>query len=140
MKQFLLDIVTPERKAFSEQVNSVSVPTMSGQIEVLARHMPLFTSLTEGEVRVASGDKQYFLAIGGGIMEVQDDGSVMVLVSRAVHAAEINEAEIAKAMENAKTLVARKAQGVELHAALALLRRSSLELKVARRRGNPIRL
>lgn len=132
--QFLLSVITPQRKAFSEKVDSVSVPTPDGTIEVLANHEPLFTQLAPGEAKIKSGGKEFFLAIGGGFMEVRPKGEVSILVSRAVHADEINEAEIKKAMESAKSLIARKAKGEELAAAVAVLHRSLLELKVSKRR------
>lgn len=134
MNQFLLNIITPQRKAFSEQVSAVSVPTTDGIIEVLAKHEPLFTQLAPGEVKITSGTKEYFLAIGGGFMEVRPKGEVTILVSRAVHADEINEAEIKKAMDSAKDLIARKASGDELAAAITTLHRTMLELKVSRRK------
>ncbi len=140
--QFLLDVITPSRKAFSEKVEAVSVPTPDGLIEVLANHEPLFTQLAPGEVKITSGSKEYFLAIGGGFMEVRPKGEVTILVSRAVHANEINEAEIRKAMDSAKSLIARKVKGEELAAAIATLHRSILELKVSKRkhRATPFRL
>lgn len=134
MKQFHLDIITPERKAFAEEVNEIIVPTPGGVIGVLAKHEPLFTSLSEGEVKITTGNKEFFLAIGGGFMEVRPDGVVTILVSRAYHANELNEAELKKALESAKSLVARKATGDELASALSTIRRSMLELKVAKRR------
>ncbi len=132
--KFHLDIITPERKAFSEDVDQVSVATPDGMIGVLAQHEPLFTSLSEGEVKITQDKKEFFLAIGGGFMEVRQDGTATILVSRAVHATELNESEIKKAMESAKSLVARKVTGEELTMALSTLRRSLLELKVAKRR------
>ena len=135
--QFLLDVITPQRSAFSEKVDAVSVPTPDGTIEVLAKHEPLFTQLTEGEVKIMSGGKFYYLAIGGGFMEVRPKGEVTILVSRAVHADEINEAEIKKAQEQAKDLIAKKATGEELRAAVAVLHRTMLELKVSRRKRRP---
>ncbi len=134
MNQFLLDVITPQRKAFSEQVNSVSVPTPDGTIEVLAKHEPLFTQLAEGEVKITAKGKEFYLAIGGGFMEVRPKGEVTILVSRAVHADEINESEIKKAMDSAKDLIARKAKGEELAAAIAVLHRTMLELKVSKRK------
>ncbi len=133
--QFLLSVITPQRKAFSEQVDSVSVPTPDGTIEVLAHHEPLFTQLAPGEVKILSGGKEFFLAIGGGFMEVlPKKGGVSILVSRAVHASEINEAEIRKAMDSAKMLIARQAKGEELAQAVAILHRTILELKVSKRK------
>lgn len=134
MKKFQLDVITPTRKAFSESVESVVVPTTIGIIDVLAGHMPLFTALKDGEVKIKVGDKEYFLAIGGGFMEVQKTGNVTILVSRAAHASEINEAEIKKALESAKSLIARKVTGDELTHALTILRRSTVDLKVAKRK------
>lgn len=134
MSQFLLEIITPKRKVFSERVEHVTVPTADGVIEVLARHEALFTSLSDGELKIASAGKEYFLAIGGGFMQVIPHGAVTILVSRAVHADEVNESEIKKAMESARSLIARKVTGDELSQAMALLQRSKLELKVARRR------
>lgn len=133
-KTFLLDIVTPKRKAYEEQVTAVSVPTPDGTIEVLAKHEPLFTQLVEGEVKIIQGTKEMFMAIGGGFMEVRPKGEVTILVSRAVHADEINETEIKKAMQSAKELLARKASGAEMAAAAATLHRTMLELKVSRRK------
>lgn len=142
MQQFLLDVITPQRKAFSEQVDSVSVPTTDGTIEVLAKHQPLFTQLADGEVKIISKGKEYYLAIGGGFMEVRPNKEVTILVSRAVHADEINETEIKKAMESAKDLIARKAKGEELAAAVAVLHRTMLELKVSKhkRKASPFRM
>lgn len=134
MNQFLLDIITPQRKAFSEKIEAVSVPTSDGMIEVLAGHVPLFTSLAAGEVKISSAGKEFFLAIGGGFMEIRPKGEAMILVSRAVHADEINDTEIKKAMDSAKDLIARKATGEELAAAVAILHRSILDLKVSKRR------
>jgi F-type H+-transporting ATPase subunit epsilon len=139
--QFLLDIITPQRKAFSESVDAVCVPTPDGAIEVLAKHEPLFTQLAEGEVKIMSGGKEFYLAIGGGFMEVLPKGAVTILVSRAVNADELNEVEIKKAMDSAKDLIARKATGEELASAIAVLHRTMLELKVSKRKHKaPIRL
>lgn len=141
MSQFLLDVITPQRKAFSENVDAVSVPTPDGTIEVLAKHEPLFTQLAEGEVKIMSQGKEFYLAIGGGFMEVRPNKEVTILVSRAVRADEINEAEIKKAMDSAKDLIARKAKGEELASAIAVLHRTMLELKVSKRKHKaPVRL
>lgn len=134
-----MEIITPERLAFSREVDRISVPTPDGTIGILPRHVPLFTSLAEGEVKITDGNNQYFLAIGGGFMQVTKT-KVSVLVSRAYHADELNEAETRKAYEAAKDLIAKQVKGVELSDAQAILRRSIMELKVLRHRksgGSP---
>lgn len=132
--QFLLEIITPQRRAFSETVDAVSVPSSMGTLGVLAHHEPLFCSLVEGEIKITSGSKEFFLAIGGGFMEISE-GKVSILVSRAVHADELNEAELKKATEDAKKAIERAGKGEELSSAQAMLRRSILELKVLQRRS-----
>lgn len=131
--KFLLEIITPQRQAFHEEVDMASVPTLNGIIGVLPHHEPLFCSLVEGEIKITVGSKEYFLAIGGGFMEVTP-AKVSILVSRAAHADELNEAEIKKAQAAAKDAIASRARGEDLAAAQAILRRSILELNVIRRR------
>ncbi len=131
--RFKLEIITPERLAYSDEVDMVTAPTARGVVGILAHHVPLFSRLTEGEVKVTKGQDEYFLAIGGGFMEVTRD-RVIVLVSRAVNAAELNEAEIKKAQARAQERIERGVKGEELREAQALLRRSLLEMKVLRRR------
>ena len=41
-----------------------------GTVGILAHHAPLFSALTEGELKITAGNKEYFLAVGGGFMEV----------------------------------------------------------------------
>src|SRR3989344_194242 len=130
---FLLEIITPERKAYEETVDAVTVPTTEGYIGVLPHHIPLFTLLREEEIKIGAGSKEFFLAIGGGFMEITGS-RVSILVTRAVHADELNEAEIKKAETSARDSIAKRAKGAELASAQAVLRRSVLEMKILRRR------
>lgn len=132
--KFLLEIITPERKAFSEEVDMVTAPTLTGTIGVLARHVPLFTSIVEGEVKITQNNREYYLAIGGGFMQVTKE-KVTILVTRALHADELNEEEIEKAEKQASEMLARAEKGAERAAAQTILRRSILEMKVLRHRN-----
>lgn len=131
MSSIMLEIITPQRKAFSEEVQSVYVPTANGIIGVLPHHTRLFTALTEGEVKITVGAKDWFLAIGGGFMEVTKE-KISILVSRAVHAHEINESELKNAQSQARAMISQKGKAEERAAALTSLRRSVLDLKVLR--------
>ncbi len=131
MHTFKLEIITPVRQAYAQDVISVSVPSDMGQIQILKNHEPLFCSLTDGELAINDGKKEMLLAIGGGFLQVSGDKTT-VLVSRAVHAEEINETEIRKAQEKAKEILSRKVSDAEFAAAQAVLRRSILEFKVLR--------
>ena len=133
MATLQLSIVTPQKEAFTAEVSAVFVSTPNGQIGILPHHIPLVTALTEGEIKVVAGGKESYFAIGGGFMQVTKK-KVIILVSRAVHADELNEAEIKKAEEAATLAIKQKGAGIERAEAQAMLKRSFLDMKVLRHR------
>jgi len=133
MDSIHLDIVTPERSAYSSDIHFVSVPTPTGTLGILPKHTDLISMLVEGEIKVEANGKDTFLAIGGGFMEVTKD-HILILVSRAYHADELNEAEIKKAQQAAREALSQKGKMGDYRAAQAILRRSTVELRVLRRR------
>lgn len=133
MLTFLLEIITPERIAYTNQVEMVSVPSALGTMGILPRHVPLFSQLVEGELKIKTGKDELFLAIGGGFIEVTKN-KVMVLVTRAMHAKELNEKEILEAKSRAEEALKQKPTGSELLSVQAYLRQSIVDLKILRRR------
>lgn len=133
MSLFHLDIITPIRVAYSEEVDMVTVPSASGVLGILAHHQPLFARLVDGEIKITQGKEEKYLAIGGGFVEVTPRG-VNILVSRAVHADELNEEEIKIAHERAKNALSQNITDAERKEAQGMFQRSLLELKVLRRR------
>ena len=85
-----LEVLTTERRAFDEQVEMVIAPGASGVLGILPNHAPLMSALKPGtlEVRIA-GQGPRFIAVGGGVIEVQPD-HVVVLADSAEHGHEIN--------------------------------------------------
>ena len=65
-----LDIVTPERKVFSDKVDNVYVPGADGEMGILQMHAALVTVLQAGELRYLKDGKTTELAIGNGFAEV----------------------------------------------------------------------
>lgn len=133
MSTFLLEIITPERIAYTDTIDMVVAPTSSGIVGILAHHVPLFTRLVEGELKISKGKDETFLAIGGGFMEVTPKKTT-ILVTDAVHADEINEQEVLAAKKRAEEALKEKPQGQELENAKAMFHRSTLALKVLHRR------
>lgn len=133
MSTFPLEIVTPERIAYANQVDRVSVPSSMGTLGILHRHAPLFAQLTEGEVKIVKDDQEFFLAIGGGYIEVTKK-KVMILVTRALHAHELNEQEILKAKQVAEEALKQTPTGEISITAEAALRQSLIDLKLLRRK------
>jgi len=133
MKTYLLEIITPERIVYSDQVHMVTAPSSEGVIGILPQHVPLFTKLVEGEVKITTQSEEFYLAIGGGFLEVTREKAIL-LVTAAYRADELNEAEILAAKKRAELALTAKPEGEALAQAQALFHRSQIALKVLRRR------
>lgn len=136
MSTFLLEIITPERIAFQGEVEMVTVPSVTGTLGILAGHVPLFTQLTEGELKIVQGKEEFYFSLGEGFMEVASS-KVSVLVTRALHADEIDEEKVLAAKKEAEEILAQKPSGISFQASQSLLRSTLFDLKVLRRRRSP---
>jgi len=93
MTGLVCDIVTPEKKLFSDEAYMVVVPGVEGEMGFLQGHVPLVTPLADGIVRVAkdaNGNAQKF-ALQGGYCEVNGE-KVIILAARACKAEDIDAA------------------------------------------------
>ena len=101
-----LEIVTPEKRVVDETVDSVTVPTLSGEAGILPNHAPLISALKPGILSFTNKGATERLAVAGGFVEVNSD-KVSVLTDMAENAAEINiEAARAEREEAEKALAA----------------------------------
>ena len=96
-----LEIVTPEKKVFSDKVADVYLPGADGEIGVLDLHAALVTTLTAGELRYQKDGSSHELAIGSGFAEVSDD-KIIILTDMALGEKEIDEAAAQAAIERAE--------------------------------------
>src|SRR6188472_2528717 len=85
----LLEIVTPERQVFSDQVDSVVCPGVEGELGILPHHAPLLSTLGFGELRIRKGGQEEIFAIAGGFLQVRPD-KVVVMAETADLASEID--------------------------------------------------
>src|SRR5918996_6519048 len=84
-----LEIVTPERLAYSDTVDSVQLPGSEGELGVLPHHAPLISTLGVGELRIRRGGQEELFAIAGGFLQVRPD-KVVVMAETADLASEID--------------------------------------------------
>jgi F-type H+-transporting ATPase subunit epsilon len=96
-----LEIVTPEARVYTDTIDSVVIPTTSGEIGVLPGHVPLLTQIENGELRVTKNGQTHRLAVGGGFVEVEAD-RVHVLAERAITEEKIDESAVEAAMKRAE--------------------------------------
>ena len=130
----LLEIVTPERLAFSEEVDSVVLPGGEGELGILPHHAPLVSTLGIGELRIRRGGEEELFAIAGGFVQVRPD-KVVVMAETADMASEIDleKAQQARA-EAEKALEAGFEEGADPAAARAALQQALLRIRVGERR------
>jgi len=132
--KFKLDIVTPERQIWSDEVDFVTIPTIQGEITVLANHVPVVSIIEPGELKIRKENETIFLAVTGGFFQVTGK-KVTILADAAERADEIDIERAERAREHAKQLLEEKKQEKVPNAeALAALQRSLARLKVASRR------
>ena len=96
-----LDIVTPEKKVFSETVDNVYLPGAEGEIGVLPMHAGLVTALQPGELRYLHNGQVVTLAIGSGFAEITQS-KVVVLTDMALDEAEIDVQNAEEAIQRAQ--------------------------------------
>lgn len=102
-----LQIITPEKKVLSEEVDEVLVPTEKGQIGVLPHHINLVTKLSPGEIIIKSKNKENPIAVSGGFLEVNKD-KVTILADYAEHSSEIDIEKAEQAQKRAEELLSKK--------------------------------
>ena len=95
-----LDIVTPEKKVFSDSVENVYLPGAEGELGILPMHAGLVTSLQPGELRYLHHGQVVTLAVGSGFAEITQT-KVTVLTDMALGESEIDEQSAEEAIQRA---------------------------------------
>ena len=127
-----LEIVTPEAKTYSEDVNMVTLTGTEGEMGILPGHMALMTQLVAGEIIVNKGEETISLAVGDGFVQVTGE-RIAILTDMAIRAENIDEAAAEQARQKAEARLKQKLSDEELAAVQASLAHSSAQLKVKRR-------
>ncbi len=129
-----LEIVTPERRAYSDDVDSVVLPGSEGELGILPHHAPLLSMLGAGELRVKKGGTEESFAIVGGFVQVRPD-RVVVMAETADLAAEIDLEKAEEARRQAeRTLQAGFTEAADMAQARAALQAAMVRIRVAERR------
>ena len=129
-----LEIVTPERLAYQDEVDAVVLPGAEGELGVLPHHAPLVSTLGFGELRIRKGGAEESFAIVGGFVQVRPD-KVVVMAETADLASEIDLEKAQEARREAeRALESGYQEGADLAAARAALQQALLRIRVAERR------
>ncbi len=129
-----LEIVTPETRAYSDDVELVVLPAVEGEMGVYPMHIPLITQLKPGELVVTKGGRQTHLAVGEGFVEITGE-KVSVLVDMALEESQIDEHAVEDAIKRAEARLKEQHLGDEETALVqAAIAKSLAQLNVKRRR------
>ncbi len=130
----LLEIVTPERQAYSDEVDAVFCPGVEGEFGVLPHHAPMLSMLGVGELRIRKGGEEEFFAIAGGFVQVRPD-KVVVMAELADLSSEIDLEAAEEARYDAERAIAAGFdEPADLARARASLGHALLRIRVAERR------
>lgn len=128
-----LDIVTPERRLVSVEVDQVRAPGAQGSFGVLPGHTPLLTVMEPGELVYQSGGRDHRYFVGGGFVEVRDD-RVTVLAESAERVEEIDVDRATRALEEAqKRLQTLREEEDAARIERARVRRAAARIRLARK-------
>jgi len=132
MATIKLEIVTPEAKTFSDDVDMVTLTGTDGEMGILPQHMPLMTQLVAGEIHAKKGNENIFLAVGDGFVQVTGE-KVAILTDMAIKAENIDEAKAEEARQRAEARLAEKLSAEDTATVQASLMNALAQLKVKRR-------
>ena len=130
-----LQIITPEKSVFDEEVDEVLAPTEKGEIGILPHHISLVTNLVPGELTIKQKGKEKAIAVTGGFLEVAHD-KVTILADYAEHADKIDTQKAQEAQKRAEQILSKKPEDLNEHdiiMAQAELRRALLQQHIAQR-------
>jgi F-type H+-transporting ATPase subunit epsilon len=129
----LLEIVTPEARTYSDQVEMVTLPGSEGEMGVYPQHVPLMTQLVPGEIVVRKDGQDFFLAVGEGFVAITGE-RVAILTDMALRVEQIDEAKAEEARKRAEARLAEHLDDTEAAAIHAALANSLAQINVKRRR------
>jgi len=127
-----LEIVTPEEKIYSEDVNMVTVQGSEGDLGVYPNHVPLLTAMKPGELRIVKDGRESAMAVGEGFVEIKGD-AVSILTDMALQSEKIDIAAAEAAVARAQAAMKEDTTPEQLVAIQASLQKALTQLQVRRR-------
>jgi F-type H+-transporting ATPase subunit epsilon len=128
-----LEIVSPERRAYADEVDMVIVPGIDGELGILPRHTRLISALGIGELRIKKGGTEQILFISGGFVEVRPD-KVVVMADLAEHSDEIDEQRAVEARKRAQAELESAREPGDIARVRAALQTALMRERIAVRR------
>jgi F-type H+-transporting ATPase subunit epsilon len=129
MAKLTLQVISPEKVIFEQDVDSFVVRATDGDVGIRPGHAPLFTSLQAGVMHVKTNGEDTPLAVMGGFLQMQDNKAT-VLTESAELASTIDAARAKQAKERAEARLMEKTVEVDRVRAEAALERAIVRLRL----------
>jgi len=121
MATFSVNLVSPEKLLFSDQVDQVDLPGVEGDFGVLAGHAPIVAMLRPGIVTIISGTVRVRFVVLGGLAEFSQRNELTILADSASSTDEFDLSGFKAQIEQMQADLANKSVGDELDSAIARL-------------------
>lgn len=129
---FQLEVATPERLLFQENVTEAQIPALDGMVGILPEHAPLLSALGDGELTYSAGGVRHSLFISGGWLQVLKN-QVRVIADRAELSHEIDTSRAEASLKRAQERLALPATaGIDVGRAINAMKRAEARLALAR--------
>lgn len=132
-----IKVVTPDKILLDEVIDSVSIPTTSGVITVLSKHIPLVSTIKAGEMVVRKAGAGIGYAVWNGLVNVRPHRrgltEVVVLLERSEHVDDLDHDRAKEALARAKAMAEEKDDDVDFGMFEALIEKELNRVKVARK-------
>lgn len=125
-----LEIITPEKIVFKDEIEEAIVPTVNGEVAILPHHIGFLTQIVPGELVIKKNNKLKSIAITEGFLEVSSN-HISILANYAIPAESINIAKAEEAKKRAEVIMKEKTTDRDFRIVEAELRKAILELRVA---------
>ncbi len=130
MKEFHLEIVTPDGRAFEGMVESLLVQSIDGYVEFLAGHIDYITAIGTGKARIRTQNRDRFASVSGGFVTVSEDGVKLVAVTfEFAEDIDVERAKLAK--QKAKDIISSSNDSKAVEIARLKLQRAISRINVA---------
>jgi len=107
MSELILEIITPEKPIFKDQIEAVTIPGTLGSFQILKNHAPIISSFEIGIIKVKKASEETFYTTAGGTVEVNKN-QVLVLADSIEKITDINVDRAKQAMKRAEERLQKK--------------------------------
>ena len=130
MKTIKVNVVTPDGPVVDAEVEMVSTKAKSGDLGIMAGHIPLVAPLDIAAVRLKNGSENEYVAVSGGFLEVRPD-VVTILAQSAEKADTIDLARAQAAKARAEQRLVERQESIDAQRAELALKRAMNRIRVA---------